>query len=157
MAKRVISKYDKHEHFNYDNVPTRFESVTSESIQTLRDSCLARSEKMYGNKFKASALKSMLKSVCGSFNIAYAKLDGDYTERKNKLNSAYDAGLADIDAKIKDLERSISEQNNTYEEFNEIHQKIYGREIRKSLRTDQKVVDDFYKQLAQLEKAEEKW
>ncbi len=151
---KIKTKFKANESFDYRNVPTRFETVTEQSIRDLRAYCIRRNTVSYKGEFEPGALKNMLQAVSGQFNHAYTQVDADYSARRNNLESAYQDGLADIQEQIMNLEALIDEHNNLFQDYADAYENISGRRPKKSLNYDDaklEKIKESYKELALME------
>ena len=148
---KVKSHIKENESFDFRNTPKQFASVTEKSIKELHDNSLLDIRRRYNDKWTPNALKSMLQSVAGQFNIAHARLEADYTTRLSSLEIAYSAGLADINAQIINFSAEVEEHNRLFNEYAAAYEKIMGEKPSSTLRYPQAKLDKIEKDFKKLQ------
>lgn len=148
---KIKSHIKENEEFDFRSTPKQFASVTEKSIRELHDNSLLDIRRRYKNKWTPNALKSMLQSVAGQFNIAHARLEADYTTRLSSLENAYSAGLADINAQIINFGAEVEEHNRLFDEYAAAYEKIMGEKPNSALRYPQSKLDKIEKDYKKLQ------
>jgi hypothetical protein len=96
------------------------------------------------------ALKAMLQAVAGQFNFAHRRLEGDYANRKGKLEQAYIEGISEIEAQIMDFENQVAVHNILFKQYSEICEKISGEKLSNSLLYEESEVKKMQKKCEKL-------
>lgn len=147
---KIKSKYKENEKFTFRDAPKNFDSVTNATIRKLNKYCLAKNDKVFKNEFVPGALKAMLQAVAGQFNFAHRRLEGDYANRKGKLEQAYIEGISEIEAQIMDFENQVAVHNILFKQYSEICEKISGEKLSDSLLYEESEVKKMQKKCEKL-------
>lgn len=142
---KVKSKFKENENFDFRNTPKKFESISDKSMRELKAYCLGSATKNVKGEFTPNALQAILQSIVGQFNFAQARLEGDYSARKNNLENAYVTGMADVESQIFDFEKLAEEHNEAFEEYARAYSAIYGDRPSDNLIVKQSKIDDIKK------------
>ena len=127
----IRSDFDRDEQFDISNIPKHFDSVTNESLARLKRSVIEKVEN--DTNLKPSALQAALKGIDGQFEEAYSTLEGDYSARKTKLQSAYTQGISDVRRAFKNFELQAEEHNIAFRDYSESNKAINGDYLSDSL------------------------
>lgn len=123
----IRSDYDRNEHFTLNNIPKHFDSVTNESLARLKRSIIEKVEN--DTSLKPGALQAALKGVDGQFEEAYSTLEGDYSARKTKLQTAYTQGISDVRRAFKNYELQVEEHNIAFRNYSNANKAINGEPL----------------------------
>lgn len=149
---KIRSRFNERENFDFRNTPKKFESVTEGNIRELKVHCFNYANNTLKGNFAPGALKATLESIVGSFNFALARLEGDYSARKNNLETARVSGLADVQAQIFDFEKLAQEHDEAFDVYAEAYSRIYGQMPSGNLKVGQSKIDNIKKAYEALEK-----
>lgn len=133
LPPKIKSKYKEKESFTFREAPKNFDSVTNTTIRKLNKYCLAKNERVFKDKYAPGALKAMLTAVAGQFNYAHRQLEGDYSNRKGKLELAYIDGIAEIESQIIEFKKQVAEHNILFEQYNKANIAVTGEKLPENL------------------------
>ena len=142
---RVKSKFKENENFDFRNTPKKFESVSDKSMRELKSYSLNSASKNVNGNFTPNSLQATLQAIVGQFNFALARLEGDYSARKNNLENAYVTGLAEVEAQIFDFEKLAEDHNEAFEEYARAYAAIYGDRPSENLLIKQAKIEEIKK------------
>ena len=149
---RIKSKYKKNESFEFNDSPKLFESVTNGTIQRMRKYCIWENDHNNGGKYPPNALNSMLQGVLGKFDLLYARLEGDYSSRRSKLDEAYSSGLADVDQSIIAFKAAVVEHDLAFRQYKKAYEKCTGETFDADLCFDKKTLEEIELRFSKLDK-----
>ena len=143
--QEVESNYNREESFDFDHIPSHFDSVKASSIRKIKRSAM---EKVATNTdFDAGALEMALKSIDGLFGSAYKTLDGDYDARLSKIKQAYRDGLKKVRTAFRRYELQAELHNSAFDRYNKANKALNGTELSSSLMVSQREIDEFRKRI----------
>lgn len=152
---RVKSAFPKREDFTYDNVPKYFNSVTEQSLRNIKNYCSKTIRQKYNGEYAPNTLLAMLQTIDGEFEQAYACLEADYNTRLRNLQLAYQNGLADIEQEITEFRREVSEHDEAFQDYAEIHRELIGRDLDQKLLYSHHRLEELEQQYQELRNAKE--
>ena len=123
----IKSNFDPNEEFDYYEVPQHFKSVTGSCIRNIKTRCARHVYALHNGDYPSSALEASLKGVDGSFDPAFAQLDGDYSTRKANLEAAYNDGLAGMHGELLEFEKEIDAHDRLFAEYAQAVEQVTGR------------------------------
>lgn len=142
MNRRIKSNFKRNEAFDIETIPKHFESVTNESIHSIKHYCAKVISNKYHGEYQPSSLKSMLETIFGEFDSVYAVVEGDYQTRKMNLQLAEQSGLGNIQADLISFKNQVDDHHQLFERYQEISLKVTGHKISEKLKySDEKMKD----------------
>lgn len=153
MSKKqplVKSKFNTNEKFTFDNTPTRFDSITEQSIADVKEYCLETIEKKFNGKYDARTLYAMAGMVFDNFDLLYSHLEGDYGCRRANLKRAQEDGISKVNERLLNFEKTVADHDSALELFRKNVADFNGEEVDKALAYPKNRLDDYKKRLTNI-------
>lgn len=135
MRKKPIirSAYNKRERFSFDDTPERFESVTKETLNKVKNYCTETIEEKYQGEYDAASLRAKVGTVMGNFDLLTSKLIEDRNSRRGKLKKAQLSGMKKASRRLYRLNRLATEHEIALKRYSNNLKDYDGEELPQEL------------------------